>query len=125
MPRALFDRRMLPHIGEFFPSVCVIQEPPDTKDAYGQIVTSVDDDWTAVVGLESIPCLLGPLSANERQRLTGPVATATHRIALRGVYSTITPKMRAEIASEHWSILGVVSDSQSTYTRLLVEQVMV
>jgi head-tail adaptor len=116
---------MLVYIGEFFPSICVIQEPPTAKDAYGQIVTSVDDDWTAVVGLESIPCLLGPLSANERQRLTGVVATATHRIALRGVYSAITQKMRAEVSGEHWSILGVVSDSQSTYTRLLVEQVMV
>lgn len=125
MPRALFDRRMLANMSEFFPSICSIQEPPDTKDAYGQIVTSVDDDWTSVVGLESIPCLLGPLSANERQKLTGPVTTATHRIALRGVYSAITPKMRAEVGGDHWSILGVVSDSQSTYTRLLVEQVMV
>lgn len=125
MPRALFDHRMLVHMSEFFASVCVIQEPPDAKDTYGQIVTSVDDDWTAVAGMESIPCLLGPLSTNERQRLTGPVATATHRIALRGVYSTITPKMRAEVGGEHWNVLGVVSDSQNTYTRLLVEQVMV
>lgn len=125
IPRALFDARMLPTMGEFFPSVCTIQEPPETQDAYGQIVTTVDDDWSVVSGMEEIPCLLGPLSANERQRLTGPVATASHAVVLRGVYDAITPKMRAEIAGEHWGILGTVRDSQTTYTRLLVERVMV
>lgn len=125
MSRALFDHRMLATIGELFPSVCEIQTPPTTRDAYGQIVVTVDSAWTTVAGMEEIPCLLGPLSANERQRLTGPVATASHSIALRGVYDAITPKMRAEIAGEHWGVLGTVRDSQSTYTRLLVERVMV
>lgn len=125
MPRPLFDARMLAIMGEFFPSTCEVQEPPTTRDAYGQIVETVDSDWTTVVGMESIPCQIAALNANERQRLTGPVATATHRIALRGVYDAITPKMRAEIGGEHWGILGAVRDSQITYTRLLVERVMV
>jgi head-tail adaptor len=125
MPRVLFDPRMLATMGEFFPSTCAIQEPPTTRDAYGQIVETVDDDWASVAGLESIPCQIAALSASERQRLTGPVATATHRIALRGVYGTITPKMRAEIGGEYWGVLGTAADSQSTYTRLLVEQVKV
>jgi len=125
MPRALFDPRMLATMGELFSSLCEIQEPPDAGDAYGQIVVTLDSAWTRVAGMESIPCQIAVLNANERQRLTGPVATATHRIALRGVYSSITSKMRAEVDGEHWSILGTASDSQTTYTRLLVERVMV
>lgn len=125
MPRALFDHRILATLGEFFPSTCAIQEPPEVRDAYGQIVKTVDDDWTTVEGMESIPCQIAALNANERQRLTGLVAMATHRIALRGVYSAITPKMRVGIGGEYWGILGTTTDSQTTYTRLLVERVMV
>ena len=38
MTRAIFDPRMMATLGDYFPSLCTIQEDLGVEDDYGQVV---------------------------------------------------------------------------------------
>ncbi len=106
-----------------FSSLCTIQEPDGTPDALGQ---SDAVDWTDVDDLEEIPCMASPIghmrAGGERDAPTFTMENDALRVILDGVYPNILLRHRAVIDGVPWNIDGVGTDSQRTYTWMVVKR---
>lgn len=122
MVRPLIDNRLLGSLSDFYPQVCTVQYGTETRDAFGEPITT----WASVVGLENLACRIAPSSANRQREIERDAQTitiATHRIGLRGYYPTIIPKMRVVSDSKTYDILLIEVDAQHESTYLDCEVV--
>ena len=122
MTRAIFDPRMMATLGDYFPSLCTIQEDLGVEDDYGQVVP----DWQPVAGHSDIPCSLGVNrvgGGTEVKQSDQTYVVSNYTLSLRGYYPTITEKMRAVVDSVVFDILLVQSSSHGVTTRILTSEV--
>ena len=122
MTRAIFDPRMMATLGDYFPSLCTIQEDVGVEDDYGQVVP----DWQPVAGHSDIPCSLGVNrvgGGTEVKQSDQTYVVSNYTLSLRGYYPTITEKMRAVVDSVVFDILLVQCDSHGVTTRILTSEV--
>ena len=119
MTRAIFDPRMMTTLGDYFPSLCTIQEDLGVEDDYGQVVP----DWQPVAGHSDIPCAHGPNKGREVKQSDQTYVVSNYTLSLRGYYPTITEKMRAVVDSVVFDILLVQCDSHGVTTRILTSEV--
>jgi len=75
----------------FHPSLCTIQAYVDGVDAYGQPTQT----WSNLAGHVDLPCSIALSSGLEVKGKENEYGITTHRIALNGVYITITRLHRA------------------------------
>ena len=75
----------------FHPSLCTIQAYVDGVDAYGQPTQT----WSNLAGHVDLPCSIALSSGLEVKGKENEYGITTHRIALNGVYATITRLHRA------------------------------
>lgn len=85
------SRRNTAITDNFHPSLCTIQAYTDSVDAYDQPVQT----WANLVGHVSIPCSISLTSGQESKGKQNEYGLTTHRIALNGVYASITRLHRA------------------------------
>jgi hypothetical protein len=105
----------------FFNLECTIQVDTPTYDDHGQPVSS----WSSLAGHVAIPCRRAPVTEQERRALGQVVESATHVVALYGVYTSITPVMRAVVDGTNYDITGVRTDSDGVLTYLGVKTVRI
>jgi len=77
----------------FHPSLCTIQAYVDGVDAYGQPTQT----WANLAGHVDLPCSIALSSGREVKGTQNEYGITTHRIALNGVYPTITRLHRAVV----------------------------
>ena len=118
--RAIFHPEMLDRLGDFFPSVCTIQEMTETQDA---TTGEISWTWGDVVGLVDLPCALGATSGQEVKMPDQTYVVANYTLALNDSYTTIVEKMQAVVDSVAYEILLVQQASHSNKTRLLLRKV--
>lgn len=87
------SRRNAALTANFNPSLCTIKAPTAGEDAYGQPTQT----WANVTGLVNIPCSIALSSGREVKGTQNEYGITTHRIALNGVYPTITRLHRAVV----------------------------
>ena len=120
MTRAIFDPRMMTALGDYFPSLCTIQEDVSTTyDSYGQLIP----DWQSFAGHVDIPCAHGPNKGREVKQSDQTYVVSNYTLSLRGYYPTITEKMRAVVDGVVFDILLVQSSSHGVTTRILSSEV--
>jgi head-tail adaptor len=124
MTSRLVHPRMLERLErDFFPQDCRIEQPSGETDEYGQ--ASADDDeslWTAVPGMEIIPCRVAPASGGKRRTTQTTAMNETHIIILAGRYE-VTAKMRAVVDGQAYDVLLPGHDAEGAMTRLSVQAV--
>ena len=113
---SLLLSRLTPH---FYPSTVTIQQYTAIQDTDGAEIKT----WANLAGHVDLACSRAAQGGNEQQRPDGTIAIAPWRIAITGNYPTVTPKMRAVLATINYDILAVQHDSQSDQTYLVVEVV--
>lgn len=117
----IISHRLLANLANFYPTTVSIQANTPVRSNTGQQTEA----WSTVTGLGAIPAAIAAVPAGDRKQMTGTFALASHRIALRGHYPTITTAHQATGADATvWNIRDVQHDSQSTTTYLLVERVV-
>jgi len=119
MTRSIIDPRFMDTMGDYFPSLCTIQEDTGGEDANGAHVEA----WGDFAGHVDIPCAHGPSKGNEIKLPDQTYVISNYTLALQGRYPTITEKMRAVVDSVVYEILLAQSDSHSTKTRILSRKV--
>ncbi len=102
----------------FFPDTGTVQEKTITTPG-GEAVEA----WANLAGHINLDCNVSPLTANERSSLDKTVGTSTHKVLLTDVYASITEEMRFVSGGINYDITGVMVDSLSTNTRLLLEEI--
>ena len=85
----------------FNPSLCTIQAYVDGTDTYGQPTQT----WANLVGHVDIPCSIALSSGREVKGKENEYGLTTHRIALNGIYPTITRLHRAVVDGTTYRIL--------------------
>lgn len=121
MGRMLSATKAIRAIKLFFNSECTIQVNTPTYDAHNQPVSS----WTNLAGHVEIPCRIAPVTEQERRTLSQVVETATHLVALYGVYATIVPVHQALVDDVTYDITGIRTDSEGVLTYLGVKTVAI
>ena len=98
-----------------YPATCTIEEASESRDAMGQVTMT----WATLSGHASIKCSVAS-QREGREIHTGDLTyeRSTHRIALAGSYTSITPDHRAVIGSTNYDIVRVHQDSQTQTTYL-------
>jgi head-tail adaptor len=104
-------------MGDYFPSLCTIQEDVGVADAHGVIV----EDWQDVH--VDIPCAHGPNKGTEIKQPDQTYVVSNYAVSLMGHYPGVTEKMRAVVSGVAYDILLVQSSSHGGATRLLVRKV--
>ena len=84
----------------FYPELVTIQEYVDGVDAYG----APTQTWSNLAGHVDLPCSLSLSSGKETKLANQEYGITTHRIALNGVYPTITRLHRAIVGSDIYEI---------------------
>jgi len=79
-------RRNAALTANFHSSLCTIQEYVDAVDAYGAPIQT----WSDLTGHVNLPCSIALSSGREIKGPANEYGVTTHRIALNGVYPTIT-----------------------------------
>jgi len=87
------SRRNTALTANFNPSLCTIQAYVDGVDAYGQPTQT----WANLAGHVDLPCSIALSSGREVKGTQNEYGITTHRIALNGVYPTITRLHRAVV----------------------------
>lgn len=123
MKRQLVDPRLRASTQAFWPSVCSIQTVVNTVSDSNQPIRT---GQTPVPSLQRIPCRLGPLSetsvADKEVRDPSVTSFVKRRdLKLDGYYPEIAPGMEAVVDGVTYPIVGMDSDSQFQFTRLLLE----
>jgi head-tail adaptor len=120
MARPLVHPRLLASLGNFYSSLCTIQEATEVRDEYGQSIAG----WANKAGHVDIPCGIAPADAIRNAEVRRPDQTytlATHLVALQGRYPSITTKMRALVDGKAYDVVAVEADSAGVSTRLKVQ----
>lgn len=108
---------------DFFPQRCRIEQASETLDEYGQPLAEDDESqWTAVLGMETIPCRMAPATGGKRRTAQMTVTDATHVIVLAGNFA-IMSKMRAVVDDQAYGILLPSHDAEGVTTKLMVKLV--
>lgn len=93
MQTSFFDSRRNTQLTDnFHPSVCTIRAATQGHDQYYQPA----DTWADVVGLVALPCSIQLIQGQETKGQY-EYGQTTHRVALNGVYPTITRLHRAVV----------------------------
>lgn len=101
MQTSFLDSRMMESLtANFFPQTCTIQEYVDGIDAYG----SPTQTWSNLAGHVDIPCSLMLSAGKETKLAANEYGITTHKIALNGVYPSITRLHRAIVGSDTYEI---------------------
>ena len=87
----------------FHPSLCTIQAETDSTNADAQPIQT----WANLAGHVDIPCSVALSSGKEVKGKQSEYGQTTHRIALNGVYSSITRLHRAVIGGVTYEIMFV------------------
>lgn len=103
----------------FYPSLCTIQEPNESKSSTGQDISNPSD----ISGLTNLPCRIAPRSTREVQNENQKYVLATHHVALAGYYPSIDEDMFAVVDGTTYGIEGVEHDGNQKTTRLYVRLV--
>ena len=120
MTRAIFDPRMMTELGDYFPSLCTIEQDVGTEvDDYGKPI----EDWQELADHVDIPCAHAPNGGIEVKQPDQTYVISNYTLSLRGYYPTITEKMRAVVDSVVFDILLVQCDSHGVTTRILTSEV--
>jgi len=109
-------------MGDYFPSLCTVQQDEGIADAHGMIVP----DWQPIVALTDIPCAIASTGGQEVKQADQTYVVANFKIALRGAYPTITEAMRAVVTGPNagtYDILLVEGSSHAKATRLIANEV--
>ena len=103
----------------FYPSVCTIQAATQSLDALGQVVRT----WADLAGHIGLACALAepPPSGEETETTAQSYVRRRKRVALNGLYASITELHRAVVDGVAYDIERVSQDSQSKTTYLDVE----
>lgn len=105
-------------VGNFYPSLCTIQQTVSVEDGFGGTTTE------PLTGHGAIPCRIAP-AAGSRETKTPEqvfVSNAFH-IALAGYYPGIAETMQAVVDSATYDIQSVQHDGNQTVTRLMALRV--
>lgn len=94
------SRRNAALAANFHPSLCTIQASTTSTDSFGQ----PSQTWANVAGLVDIPCSISLTSGREAKGKQMEYGMTTHRIALNGIYATITRLHRAVVAGVTYDI---------------------
>jgi len=119
MTRPIVDPRFVEEMGDFFPSLCTIQEDVGGVDAHGMPI----EDWQDLADHVEIPCAHGPSKGTEVKLPDQTYVVSNYTLSLEGYYPLITEKMRAVVDSVVYEILLAQSSSHGVTTRLLTRKV--
>ena len=122
MARPIFDPRMMARLGDFYPGLCTIQEPAETRDDYGAIVTT----WGDFAGHTGLACAMAPNGGQEVKRSDQTYVISNYTISFPSDQSAVTEKMRAVVTGANagtYEILLVQTGSHAGLTRMLVRKV--
>ena len=110
----IIHERILERLDHFFVSTATIQEPVEGRDEAGQPLPH----WADIDGLVDVPCRIRPTTGREHTLIERTYVELSHRIALKGVFSQITPKHRAIVEGITYNIRSMQPDSQGLITYL-------
>ena len=120
MTRAIFDPRMMTELGDYFPSLCTIEQDVGTEvDDYGKPI----EDWQELADHVDIPCAHAPNGGIEVKQPDQTYVVSNYTLSLRGYYPAITEVMRAVVDSVIYEILLAQSSSHGVTTRILTRTV--
>jgi hypothetical protein len=107
----------------FWPSLCTIKESDGAVTSSGR----PDPTYSAVAGMEGIPCRRAPLTLNqpaerEKRQEHKQRGTEEYHIFLQSMFVSITGDMVAEVDGVQYGIVGLEHDGQKTQTRLRVRR---
>ena len=123
--RQLIDNRLRAHIHDAFPSRCTISTPNTTTNSANQEIP--DGTYSAVAGLSSIYCRIGPLieirpTDSEVRTSKAVVLRRIRQCVLLGNFPTITPDTHFAIVDGlAYPIVGIDGDGSRLATRLRLE----
>jgi len=115
----LVHERLLESLDHMFVSSATIQQPAEGRADTGQTLSA----WADVPGLIGIPCRIQPTQGREHKLIDRTYAELSHRVALKGTFTTITPKYRVIVEGVAYDIETVEQDSQRVLTYLGVNVV--
>lgn len=115
----VIHKHVLVALGNFFPARCTVQVGVETQNELGEVQTA----WQNLAGHVAIPCRIMPQLGREVKVHSRTYYVGTHRVALKGFFPQITPKMRALLGGQTFDILLVEYDSQNMMTYLGLELV--
>ena len=115
----LIHPSLLARLWRFYPSTVTIQQYTAVQNTYGEEVKT----WANLAGHIDLDCSKAAAGGREVKRPDGTIAVSPWRIAIAGIYASITPKMHAVLGGVTFDILDVQHDSQSKTTYLDCEVV--
>lgn len=106
----------------FYPSLCTIQAATESRDALGQVVFS----WSNLAGHVDLACALAEATtaAEETETTQQAYMRRRKRVALAGIYASVTEEHRAVVDGVTYDIERVTVDSHSKTTYLDVELIL-
>ena len=119
MTRRIVDPRFAATMGDYYPSLCTIQEDVGVQDANGAVVSN----WQNLSGHVDVPCALGPSKGDEIKQQDETYAVSNFTLSLRGWYPLADETMRAVVDGVVYDIALAQSSSHDVMTRLLVRRV--
>lgn len=107
----------------YFPSRCTIHETLESRDDYGGVVLTEEDD-SQPIG-DALQCRVEPLgdSSRELRRKDGTIVTHARTIRFRHYHPEITEEHIALVDGEKYDIILVDHEATKAHTRLLAEKV--
>jgi len=122
MTRPIMDSRFMETMGDYFASLCTVQQDEGVADEHGMLVP----DWQPVAGLTDIPCAIASAGGQEVKQPDQTYVIANFKIALKGPYPAITEVMRAVVTGPNagtYDILLAEGSSHAKGTRLIANEV--
>jgi head-tail adaptor len=110
----IFHSRAFAGLANFYEDTVTIQDGGTALNTEGEEIPV----WVDVVGLTSLPCSIAAVSGREVKRQDGTISESPWRIAIAGIYTTITTKRRAVVSGANYDILVVQHDSHHNMTSL-------
>ena len=110
----LIHPSLLDRLWRFYPSTVTIQQYTAVQDTDGAEIKT----WANLAVHIDLDCSKAAAGGREVKRPDGTVAVSPWRIAIAGIHTSITPKMRAVLGGLTYDILNVQHDSQSQTTYL-------
>ncbi len=106
----------------FYPSLCTVQVATESRDAMGQVVLS----WANLANHVSLACSIAEPAATGEETETTMQAFVRRRkrVALAGIYASVTEQHRAIVDGVTYDIERVSQDSQTKTTYLDVERLL-
>lgn len=107
----------------YFPARCTIHESIETRDDYGGVILTEEDDSTPIG--DGLQCRVEPLgdSSRELRRKDGTLVVHARIIRFRHYHPEILEEHVALVDGETYDILLVDHDATKAHTRLVAEKV--